>query len=187
MPQGSERTLDKKEKQPIGLARRIVTWLLLAILLIFLFFALIGLWTWKVQSDYESTAVPYLKSVIPEITTWDPEAAWSYFDDEVTRLISREDHDKIMRYLSSLGELKSLAHPQFQQVTSSATLRTGTKKLVFYLIPAKFENGDATMNVALVDRDGKFSVYHFRVNSMALVEGASQYAVEAPKGAGDKE
>ncbi len=187
MPQGNERTLGKNEKQPIGLARRIVTWLLLIILLIALLFALIGLWTWKVQSDYESTAVPYLRSVIPKITTWEPEAAWNFFDDEVRRLINREDHDKIMRYLSSLGELKFLASPQFQQVTSSATLRTGTKKLVYYTIPATFENGDATINVALLDRDDTFSIYYFRVNSMALVESASHHAVEAPDGAGEIE
>jgi hypothetical protein len=67
------------------------------------FFALIGLWTWKEQSDYESTAVPYLRSVVPKIATWDRDIAWNYFDDEVKDTISREEHAKIIRYLSLLG------------------------------------------------------------------------------------
>lgn len=166
--------MKKKEKGTAGLAKRILKRVLLVILLIILFFALIGLWTWKEQSDYESTAVPYLNSVVPEIATWNPDIAWKYFADEVRDTISRDDNAKIIGYLSLLGTLESLDHPQFRQVTSSATLKTGTRKLVVYQIPAVFENGDATINVTLLDRDGEFSIYHFNVNSMAFIEAADQ-------------
>ena len=73
-----------------------------------------------------------------------------------------------------LGALESLDKPQFRQVTSSATIQTGTRKLVVYQISAAFENGDATIHVTLTDRDGEFSIYHFKVDSMAFVEGAGQ-------------
>ena len=173
--------MEEKKKEKTGLAKRIFKWVLLVVLLIFLFFALIGLWAWKEQSDYESTAVPYLRSVVPEIATWNPDIAWNYFDDEVRDTISREDHAKIIHYLSVLGTLKSLGHPQFRQVTSSATIRTGVRKLVVYQIPAEFEHGDASINVTLLDRGGQFSIYSFNVNSMAFAEAQSQKAIGTSK------
>ena len=166
--------MEDRNKEKPSLVKRILKWILLVVLLFFLLIALIGLWTWKEESDYESTAVPYLKSVVPEITAWDPDVAWKYYDDEIRETISQEDNAKIINYMSLLGTLESQSHPQFRQVTSSATLKTGTKKVVVYQIPAVFENGDATIDVTLVDRDGKFSIYHFKVNSMAFVEAASQ-------------
>ena len=171
--------MEKKNKEELGLARRIVKWILLVVLLFILLIALIGFWAWKVESDYETTAVPYLESVVPEITTWDPDVAWKYYDDEVRDTISREDNAKIVRYMSMLGALETLSRPQFRQVTSSATLKTGAKKVVIYEIPAVFENGAATIDVTLVDRDGDFSIYHFKINSMAFVEAASQ--AESPE------
>jgi len=175
-----ELKLEETKKKKPGLAKRVFKRVILVILLIILFFALLGLWTWKEQSAYESTAVPYLESVVPEITTWDPEIAWGYFDQEVRDTISSEDNAKIINYLSMLGDLEYLARPQFRQVTSSATLRTGTRKLVVYQIPAEFENGDATINVTLSDRDGEFNIYNFKVDSMAFFESASQETLDAP-------
>ena len=166
--------MEETSKERPGLAKRILKRIVLVVLLIILFFALIGLWAWKEQSDYESTAVPYLESVIPEIVTWNPDVIWDYYDDEVRSVVSQEDSAKVIRYLSQLGTLDSLSRPQFRQVTSSATLKTGTKKLVVYQVPAVFENGDATIGVTLVDRDGEFSIYHFKVNSMAFLEASEE-------------
>lgn len=166
--------MEKQEREKPGRAKRIIKRILLGLLLVFLFFALIGLWAWKEQSDYEMTAVPYLQSVVPEIATWDPDIAWAYFDQDVKDTISREDNAKIINYLSTLGTLRSLDRPQFRQVTSSATLKTGTRKLVLYQISAEFENGDATIDVTLTDRDGKFSIYYFKVDSMAFADSVSQ-------------
>ena len=163
---------DKKQKRP-GLAKRIVKWVLLVVLIFILLVALVGLWTWKEQSDYEMTAVPYLESTVPEIATWNPDVVWSFYDDEVKATISQEDSAKVVRFMSILGELETLGHPQFLRVTSSASTKTGVRKVVFYQIPAVFENGDATIDVTLVDRDGKFSISYFNINSMAFVEAAT--------------
>ncbi len=174
--QGAEGILGEKKQQPVGLVRRILKWVLLIVLLIFLFFALIGLWTWKVQSDYESTAVPYLEAVVPEITTWDPDILWAHFDEQVKGTIDRDEYVKVIKYLSTLGSLESLGHPEFRQATSSAAIRAGTNTFVFYQIPAEFENGDATINVTLIDRDGDFSISNFNIDSMAFAERAIQEA-----------
>lgn len=162
--------MDENKKKKPGRAKRIFKRVLLGLLLIILFFALVGLWAWKEQSDYEATAVPYLKSVVPEMATWNPDIAWEHLAEEIKEVTNRDDHTKIIRYLSNLGALESLGHPQFQQVTSSATIRTGTRKLVVYQIPAIFEKGEASIDVTLLDEDGQFSIYGFRINSMVFAE-----------------
>ena len=138
--------------------------------MVILFFALLGLWTWKEQSDYEKTAVPYLKSVIPEMATWNSDVAWEHLAEGIRDQTNRDDHAKIIRYLSSLGALENLGRPQFRQVTSSASVRNGTQKLVFYQVPAVFEKGEASIDVTLLDEDGQFSIYAFHVRSMAFAE-----------------
>jgi len=172
--------LEEQKKEKVGRAKRIFKRILLGILLVFLFFALVGLWTWKEQSDYESTAVPYLKSVVPEMATWNPDVAWDHLAEEIRDVTNRHDHAKVIRYLSSLGTLDSLGHPQFRQVTSSATVGKGTQKLVVYQIPAVFEKGEASIDVTLLDDDGQFSIYAFRVNSMAFAEHQSGESSDAP-------
>jgi hypothetical protein len=166
--------MDEKKEQKTSLPKRILKWILLTVLLVILLFALIGLWTWKVQNDYESTAVPYLRAVVPEIATWDPDILWANFDEEVKGTINRDEYDKVIKYFSTLGSLESLGHPEFRQVTSSATIRTGTNKFVVYQIPAEFENGDATINVTLLDLEGEFSIASFKIDSMAFAERAIQ-------------
>lgn len=180
----NEPELEEAKVRKPGLAMRILKRILLAIVLIILFFVLMGLWTWKEQSDYESTAVPYLESVIPEITTWDPDIAWKHFDQDVRETISEEDSAKILKYLSKLGSLESLDRPQFREVTSSATLGEGARKRVLYQIPAVFQKGDATIYVTLTDRDGEFSIYHFKVDSMAFAETASLEKLDPPTDSG---
>ena len=162
--------MEKDYNEKPGLARRIVFWFLIVVGGVLVLIVLIGLLTWRTQSNYETTAVPYLRSVIPEITTWDPDITWKYYAEEVRESVSQEDNAKIVRYLSRLGALESLGDPEFRQVSSSASLKTGTRKVVVYQIPAVFESGDATIDVTLLDRDGNFSIYFLKFNSMAFLE-----------------
>ena len=166
--------MERDYNEKPGLARRIVFWFMLAIGIVLVAIVLIGLLTWRVQSNYETTAVPYLRSVIPEIATWDPEMTWKYYADEVRETVSREDNAKIVRYLSKLGALESLGDPVFRQASSAASLKTGARKFVVYQIPAQFETGDATIDVTLVNRDGEFSIYYIKFNSMAFLEESHQ-------------
>ncbi len=128
------------------------------------------IWVLGEQSEYESTAVPYIEKLIPKIATWDPNVVWDHYDQEVKSSISKEDNEKVVRFMSKLGELESTDTPEFQMVSTSASTSSGARKLVTYKIAARFESGDASIELTLVDRDGEFSVYHFKINSMVFVE-----------------
>lgn len=160
-------------KRP-NLFKRIVKWVFYIFLFFVIAFAAVIFWVLSQQSEYESTAVPYIESVIPDITTWDPEVIWAYYDQDVKDLISKDENDKFIRYVSKLGGLESLGTPQFQRVESSASTGSGTRKFIFYSIPAKFDNGDASIDLTVLDRKGEFSIYHFRINSMAFLDEAGE-------------
>lgn len=132
-------------------------------------FAGLGVWGLKAQSDYTATAEPYLKEVIPQIATWQSDVALSHMDDDIRRSMNRSDFDAVMVELSQLGNLQWLGNPQFLRVEAKASTSTGPKKLVYYEIPATFDNGKATIRVTLIDRSGDLRIYGFYFNSKVLL------------------
>lgn len=168
------------DKPAVSLLRRVLKWIGVAVALIVLIFALVGFWAWKAQSDYAETAVPYLREALPAIAEWDPDVLWNLYSPDVRSSVSRTDHDKIVVALSRLGRMEKLEPPQFLRVTSSATVGSGSLKLVSYVVLAKFETGDARISVDLKDDSGEFSIYRINFNSMAFLEQPSNNALDQP-------
>ena len=157
-------------KTTISTFRRVLNWIGLAVVLTLLGISLIGFLAWRAESKYAQSAAPYLEETLPTIVQWDAATIWALYSPEVREFISREDHNNIVHSLARLGGLESLGRPRFLRVATSATARTGSMTIVSYEVPAKFENGEATIFVNLKDEDGEFSIYGFNVNSMALLQ-----------------
>ena len=168
--QSSDSTPEAPGFEKPSLLRRIVKWILYLVGFFILVFALLAFWFLNEQRNYATTAVPYIEALIPEIATWDPDVVWGHYDQDVRSAISMDDHEKIVRFMSKLGDLKSIGKPDFRQVSKTASTRSGSKKLVTYSVPAVFENDDATIDLILVDRDGEFSVHYFKINSLAFID-----------------
>ena len=115
------------------------------------------------ESQYLTTAVPYIKQVIPEISKWDPALAQSYMSADFMKKTSEENFSEIIRAMSKIGVLQELAEPHFEEIYA------GDKQtVVSYTIKARYTTGDAKITMALLDKDGVFKVYHFNVESQAL-------------------
>ena len=125
----------------------------------------------KFQSaDYDDVAVPYLKKVIPELSQWDPAAARAFMVTEVSASIPEEKLVRGMATFSKLGALQSLAEPKFENVYRDQGTIIGKQTIVEYNTEAKYANGNATINMKLLDRGGYFEIYHFNISSQALIE-----------------
>jgi hypothetical protein len=125
----------------------------------------------KFQSaDYDDVAVPYLKKVIPELSQWDPAAARALMVTEVSASIPEEKLVRGMETFSKLGALQSLAEPEFENVYRDQGTIIGKQTIVEYNTEAKYANGDATINMKLLDRGGHLEIYHFNISSQALLE-----------------
>ena len=145
--------------------------------------SLLAVWVQQAQVDYEETAVPYLNEHLPVIASWDADSTWGLIDDDVRSDLDRGEFEKAIGYLGQLGRLEWLGDPEFQHVMAYAGFSSGAMKRLNYVIPARFEEGDARIAITLVDRRGEFNVYHFNVDSMAFADRL--YTDDPVKGTSD--
>lgn len=139
-------------------------------LVIVLAFAGMGLFAWYKSSQYDDTAVPYIKATIPELSTWDTDLIKSYMAPTVLEETTGENFAKIIKYLSRLGTLITVGEPIFTRIHTGANLADGKQTIVTYTIDAVYENGDAVITMSLLDLGSSFQVYNFHINSIALIE-----------------
>jgi DNA/RNA endonuclease YhcR with UshA esterase domain len=145
---------------------------MLAIWFVAIIAIIIATWVYpKFQSgDYDELAIPYLKRIIPELSQWDPIATRALMVREVSASIPDEKFNRGMDLFSKLGTLQSLNEPKFEHVYRDQGTIIGKQTIVEYITEAKYANGDATINMKLLDRDGHFEIYHFNISSQTLQE-----------------
>ena len=119
-------------------------------------------------STYGEAAVPYIKQVIPEISRWDPERTRELMVPEVVANIPEERFDRVIAYFSRLGELKSLAEPEFKQAHVEQKIDIGEETILEYDVDAVYESGPAEIRIELIEGKDGFEVYRFDFRSEVL-------------------
>lgn len=142
----------------------------IVLLAIIALFVSIGIYTGYKSSSYEETAVPYIKEVIEEFSKWDVEQAKPYFDNKVLENTKAEDLEKMFKWFSKLGDLKSIQTLEFRNISSGVTTSEGAHTAITYIGLLNYEKGDANLTIILLEKENGFSVYGFKLNSMALIE-----------------
>lgn len=89
---------------------------------------------------------------------------------EVSTEISEDKFTETMTWFSKLGALQSFQEPAFQEVDTGAKTVIGMQTIVEYEIDAKYENGDALINIKLLDRGGSLELYSVNLSSETLLE-----------------
>lgn len=133
-------------------------------------FIVIAAWAGFKSASYNETAVPYMKQVIPAISTWQVDAMKLHLTPSVLESIDEKDLTTIVNGLAKMGQLIELGEFEFSKVTSQALTGGNSGTFVTYTVPAKYENGDATITVTLKESGDSFTVYHFNLNSLALLQ-----------------
>ena len=121
-------------------------------------------------SEFDDRAVPYIKVVVPEISQWNPTKTKALMSSEVAATISEENFTQAMNLFSRLGQLQSIDEPKFIDVHTGKQGDIGEQTIVEYEIDAEYTNGDATINLKLLFRDGLFEIYNFNFSSEALLK-----------------
>ena len=122
------------------------------------------------ESQYLTTAVPYVKMVIPELSKWDPVIARQHMSAAFMQEISAENFDKVSRAMSQLGVLQEMDEPRFGEIYSGDTPGGEKQTIISYLVDARYATGDAKITLGLIDNAGAFKVYRFNVESEALAQ-----------------
>ena len=121
-------------------------------------------------SEYDDRAEPYINRVIPELSKWEPATTKALMAEEVAATISEEKFAQAMNLFSRLGSLQSINEPKFIEVHTGKQGDIGTQTIIEYDIDAEYSNGDATINLKLLFRDGLFEIYNFNFSSEALLK-----------------
>jgi hypothetical protein len=122
------------------------------------------------SSEYDAIAGPYIRGIIPEISKWNPAITKALMAPEVSATIPDENFDQAMAWFSRLGALQSMEAPEFDQVQQNLNTDIGIQTIVVYNIDAKYENGDAVINLKLLDKGESLEIYRFDFSSETLLE-----------------
>jgi hypothetical protein len=129
-----------------------------------------GVYDKYMSSDYDEAALPYIEKAVEGISTWDPATTRALMVAEVAANIPEEKFNRGMAWFSRLGELQSMAEPEFEKAYVDQETELGRHTILEYNTDAKYANGDATINIRLLDRDGHYEIYSFNFSSEALLE-----------------
>lgn len=138
-------------------------------LVIALVVATVNVVTWYKSTQYEDTAVPYIKTAIPVLSKWDAESIKEFMAPKVLEQTTDENFSKIIKYFSNLGSLNSFEEPEFSDVYTGTNPEEGTQTIVNYTVDAVYENGDAVITISLLKSGNSFKIYKFHISSRALV------------------
>ncbi len=89
---------------------------------------------------------------------------------EVSAAISDDKFAQTMTMFSKLGAFQSMEEPDFQEVDTGGKTVIGMQTIVEYEVDAKYKNGEALLNIKLLDRNGSFELYQFNLSSEVLLE-----------------
>lgn len=120
------------------------------------------------EAQYLTTAVPYVKMVVPELSKWDPLVARQHMSAEFMQKTSEENFAKIIAAMSKLGALQKLGEPNFEEIYSGDTPGGEKQTIISYTVAARYSSGEAKITMGLLDKGGLFKVYRFNVESAAL-------------------
>ncbi|MDH3997697.1 MAG: hypothetical protein OET90_02555 [Desulfuromonadales bacterium] len=77
---------------------------------------------------------------------------------------------EIIAYLSRMGALVTMGEPSYSKILTASVIKEGEQTFVTYTMDATYENGDAVVEIILLDLDGDFQVYQFDIKSLTLGE-----------------
>lgn len=120
------------------------------------------------SSAYEQTAVPYLKQVLPEISSWEPARVRACMAPEVLEGVSDEKLSALLTSLSRIGTLEHIEDISFKNKASGEHITRDQQPLVTYELKARYSSGEVGVTISLLDKGEDFDVYHFNFQSEAL-------------------
>jgi hypothetical protein len=129
-----------------------------------------GIYDKYLSSDYDEAALPYIEKAVTEISKWDPATTRELMVAEVAANIPEETFTKGMAWFSRLGTLQSMDEPEFKKAYVDQATELGKHTIVEYSTDARYANGDATINIKLLNRHGYYEIYSFNFSSEALIE-----------------
>jgi hypothetical protein len=137
--------------------------------LIVIFAAGFGVLAYKGHGLDESGRRYAIEAVRAIVTDWDQQAMQTRLSPEFKALVRPGDLEQWFGVYRKLGKLRQSGEVQ-GQAFMGATLDKGKMITGQYRFTGQFENGQAEILVSLIQHDGQWQLYGFRVNSEAFMK-----------------
>ncbi len=126
---------------------------------------LYALWYGIKADRYDETAIPYLESTLPKLTSWEYEQLKPLLSPAARQDFENEEVQAAYRGFSRLGRLKSMEKPQYVADRFDTSEELGDIELVDYKVALQFDSGPAIIKIKLVADGKSYYIHHFGIHS----------------------
>lgn len=123
-------------------------------------------------SEYDKLAVPYIEKTLPLLSKWDPATTKALMVPEIVSEIPADKFARGMVFFSQLGALQKMDKPSFVKAYIEEETDLGKQTIIEYEVDAVYQNGEAEINLKLMERGDSYEIYRFNFAAEALMENA---------------
>jgi hypothetical protein len=112
----------------------------------------------------DASSANYIKENIPPIiSNWNPQELIKRSSPEFQKVATENQIDTLFGKLSKLGGLKTFGEPK-GEASMSYTTQNGNQTTATYHIQSVFKNGEANLEIKLIQHDGQWQILGFHVS-----------------------
>ena len=114
---------------------------------------------------YDDTAIPYLESALPNLTSWQYRQLEPLLSPTARSVFESEKVRSAYRSYSRLGQFKSAGRPQYMGNSPGTSTTLGDVDVIAYKVLIELDSGPAVIKINLVADDASYYVNHFGIQS----------------------
>lgn len=124
-----------------------------------------ALWYGIKADRYDETAIPYLESALPRLTSWEYEQLKPLLSPSARQDFGNEKVRAAYRAFSRLGQLISMEKPQYVASQFNSSDELGEIEIVDYKVILRLDSGPAMIKIKLVADGRSYHIHHFGIHS----------------------
>jgi hypothetical protein len=126
---------------------------------------LYSLWYGMKADRYEETAIPYLESAIPRVSSWQYAQLEPLLSPGARLDFENEKLRAAYRSFSKLGQFQSMDKPRYTASRGDSSKELGDIEVVDYQVALQFDSGPAMLKIKLIADGNRYYVHHFGFHS----------------------
>ena len=134
---------------------------------------LYSLWYGMKANRYEETAIPYLETVMPKLTSWQYDQLRPLLSPAARLDFENENVRAAYQSFGRLGQFQSMEKPRYTASRTDSSQEFGDIEVVDYQVALQFDSGPAVIKIKLVADGKSYYVQHFGFHSEIFVEEPS--------------
>jgi len=134
---------------------------------------LYALWFGIKADRFDESAIPYLESAMPMVTSWQYQQLKPLLSPGARQDFENEKVRSAYQAFSQLGQFQSMDKPRYSSSQEGSSKELGDIELVEYQVVLQFDSGPAVIKVKLITDGESYFVHHFVIQSEIFANSVS--------------